>query len=235
MRSQRRLVRPKNTLMSIPTEGLTAEWKCEETSGNIIYDSTGDFNLTYPENIETSVNINSVLGKVGNGLWLKKNNTGSHPTSTELDLTDGVVNRPMTLVTWVKMDGSSSVVLGRKGVIWSFNISSNILRFVVTMQSGAIVQGNMSTGTPPRGHFVHLAVVFDPYIPEFIKIYIDNVKIDITLSGDPTTELVKTDTSSLQFFGGSYWAETVYDETKLYIGKALTEEEIAGIFTIENQ
>lgn len=216
----------------IPQDNLTAEWKCEETAGKTIYDSKGNFNLTFPEDISTSAKISSVEGQVGNGLYLNSGfDTCSHPHSDTLNLTDGLINLPMTFTLWTKL--SNTTMFSRKGTMWNFRYFGNLLDMRMRMHDGTNVIGISST-SPPRDSWIHIAVVFDPYDADYIRFYLDSTKLNTNYSGsNPTSGLVALNTSPLNLFGGTFGATTSYDEAKLYMNKALSQEEITAIYNIE--
>ena len=202
-------------------EGLVAEWRFDEGSGNVVKDSSGNGNDGVIHGATWTV------GKVGSALRFDgKDDYVEVADDSSLDITDAI-----TIEAWVKpyqLDGYDNIVtkdLANDDRNYHFTTGGDELWFVFTGGSThATTSANLAVDT-----WYHVVLTFSD-TNNLIKIYVDGIPKTLNTGGTETAT-ASTNTAPLQI-GHAYWDSKnkypfngIIDEVRIY-NRALTADEI---------
>jgi len=232
-------------LGAIPQDFLVSEWKLEETTGTTAYDSKGINNGT------ASVDLSNLTepGVVGNRFnFLNQKGVVVSPNPS-LDVSDGTINKKFSISFWQKVTQGSSVhwTMGYSNgssIIWSWYCYQNVWTFIIYNYDSTYTvlifpTEGIASVTSSLGNEKHITLVFDPdeVATKNIKGYVNGVKNPNSNTG--TLKILKTSPTAKLYLGSDPRNNNLnssmmaLDEVKLYIGKALTQEESLGIYNAE--
>jgi len=214
-------------LGAIPQDFLVSEWKLEESTGSIFYDSKGTNNGT-----DTDIPSLSVAGKVGNGFnWLSTYTSSIVPHSADFILNDGTQNLPFSFCFWVyRTAGGSLIRFVELGSILFLGIVQNILRLEYRNNSNAQFAQIASSEGVANDVWTHLAFTFQPIDATNNTVKLFKNGIEITTTGNPSAQIRNNITPDLSIGGNSFSGPM--DELKYY-KKVLTPTEVLGIYNAE--
>jgi len=213
-------------LGAIPQDFLVSEWKLEETTGSIFYDSKGTNNGT-----DTDIPGLSVAGKVGNGFnWLSTYTSSIVPHSADFILNDGTQNLSFSFCFWIyRTAGGSLIRLLEMPYKLFIGTVANNLR--IEYRDNSNVQFGFSAPTATILHNVweHYTFTFQPIdlTNNTIKIYKNAIEIG---SGNTAGQIRTNITPDLKIGGNSFSGPM--DEIKYY-KKVLTPSEVLNIYNAE--
>jgi len=216
----------------IPQSNLVSEWKLDEVSGNIFYDSKGSLNGSVTD--ASTYTATGITTKTGNSFNFTGKAAVSVPGNTIFEVYDGVDNKPFSFSFWHEQPASTGasleffINLNNSGVkIVVVAIAGNLLRSEVYMQSGGVMVSVVNSDQINILLKNNIIFSFDPNRAEHSLFLINGIKVTQTISG--AVSPVKTGNTALAI-GGSNSGKL--DEIKYY-KRALTLEDSINIYNAE--
>ena len=214
----------------IPQDFLVSEWKLDEVSGNIFYDSKGSLNGSVTD--ASTYTSTGITAKTGTSFNFTGKAVVSVPGNTNFEVYDGVENKPFSFSLWHEQPVSTGysleffINLNNSGVkIVLIAIVANNLRSEIYTQSGDILISIFNS----YDKFLKNNIVFsfDPNRAEHSLFFINGIKVNQNVTG--VVSPVKIGNTALAI-GSSDSGKL--DEIKYY-KRALTLEDSINIYNAE--